>query len=158
MAMFDYKNYSTDAAAQLVDEAHRLSAYTNASNFYGLPGDKLLNFAGDITGNLLPSSPNVGIPEGWRELKPSDLGVSEDLVDRSGYFQIESFYTGKAVEGPQAKIFAQYDDEGNVTKVNLNFSGTNGIADIIDYLNLNTREGVELLEPILIYRQRLYYC
>lgn len=149
MAMFDYKNYSTQDAAQLVDEAHRLSAYTNASNFYGLPGDDLLNLAGNLSGDLLASKPNVGIPEGWRELKPSDLGVSEDLVDRSGYFRIDSFYTGKAVEGPQAKIFAQYDDQGNVTKVNLNFSGTNGIADILDYLNLNTREGVELLEPIL---------
>lgn len=149
MAMFDYKDYSTEDAAQLVDEAHRLSAYTNASDFYTLPGDNILNLAGTVSGDLFPNKINVDIPDGWRELTPSDLGVSDDLIDRAGYFKIESFYTGTAVEGPQAKIFAKYDDAGNVTKVNLNFSGTNGLADILDYLNLNTREGVELLEPIL---------
>ena len=149
MSMFDYKNYSSTEAANLVDDAHRLSAYTNASNFYGLPGDHLLNSIGNNSGSLLANDTHVNIPDGWRELTPSDLGVSDNLVDRAGYFQIESFYTGTAVEGPQAKIFAQYDDDGNVTKVNLNFCGTNGAADIIDYLNLNSREGAKLLEPIL---------
>lgn len=149
MGMFDYKDYSSEAAAQLIDDAHRLSAFTNAHNFFGLPGSDLLNLLGDITGNLLPNETKVGIPEGWRELTPTDLGVSTDLVDRSGYFSIESFYTGTAVEGPQAKIFAQYDQAGNICKVNLNFCGTNNITDVIDYLNLNSREGVELLEPIL---------
>lgn len=149
MPMFDYKNYSSEEAANLVNDAQRLSAYTNASSFYHLPGDDLLNLLGEVTGDLFPNDTDVSIPEGWRELTPADLGVSDDLVDHSGYFKIESFYTGMAVEGPQAKIFAQYNDEGNITRVNLNFSGTNGLADIIDYFNLNTREGVELLEPIL---------
>lgn len=149
MSMFDYKDYSSEDAANLVDDAHRLSAYTNASNFYGLPGDDLLNTIGNNSGSLLANDTNVNIPDGWRELTAADLGVSEDLVDRSGYFQIESSYTGTTVEGPQAKIFAQYDDAGDIAKVNLNFCGTNGVADIIDYLNLNTREGAELLEPIL---------
>lgn len=149
MGMFDYKDYSSEEAAQLVDDAQRLSAYTNASSFFYLPGDDLLNLLGTITGDLFPNDTNVAIPDGWKELTPTDLGVSDDLVDGSGYFKIASFYTGTAVEGPQAKIFAQYDDAGNITRVNLNFCGTNNITDIIDYLNLNSREGVELLDPIL---------
>lgn len=149
MAMFDYKNYSSDAAAELLDDAHRLSAYTNASSFYRLPGDVLLNYAGDNSGEFLASSPDVAIPQGWKELTPADLGVSDDLVDNSGYFTIESQYTGKTEDGPQAKIFAEYDDAGNATKVNLNFSGTNSGLDVIDYLNLNSGEGAILFEPIL---------
>lgn len=149
MGMFDYKNYSSSEAAQLVDDAQRLSAYTNAYNFFFLPGSDLLNLLGDITGDLFANKTNVAIPDGWRELTATDLGVSEDLIDRSGYFTIESFYTGTSVEGPQAKIFAQYDETGNICKINLNFCGTNNLADVIDYLNLNSREGVELLEPLL---------
>lgn len=149
MGMFDYKNYSSAEAAQLVDDAQRLSAFTNAYNFFFLPGGDLLNLLGDITGDLFPNKTNVAIPAGWRELTASDLGVSDALVDGSGYFTIESLYTGTAVEGPQAKIFAQYNDAGEICKVNLNFCGTNSLVDVIDYLNLNSREGVELLEPIL---------
>lgn len=150
MAMFDYKDYSSEDAAQLVDDANRLSTYTNAYTFFNIiPGADALNFLGDITGDAFANKTNVAIPDGWRELGAADLGVSESLIDNSGYFTIESLYTGTAVEGPQAKIFAQYDDAGNITKVNLNFCGTNGLPDILDYINLNSREGVELLEPIL---------
>ncbi|SJM67201.1 hypothetical protein [Psychrobacter piechaudii] len=35
MGMFDYKNYSSEESAKLIDDASRLSAYTNAVSFFG---------------------------------------------------------------------------------------------------------------------------
>ncbi|WP_296405276.1 calcium-binding protein [Psychrobacter sp.] len=150
MAMFDYKNYSSDESKKLADDANRLSVYTNASSLLGfIPADNVLNGLGKITGELFPNNTNIGIPQGWRELTPSDFGLSNDLLDKSGYFKIESLYTGTAVEGPQAKIFGQYDETGKLERINLNIAGTNDLPDILDYLNLNSHAGKELYEPIL---------
>ena len=150
MGMFDYKDYSSEEAAQLVDDANRLSVYNNAFKFFNIiPGGEALNFLGSLTGDSFANPINVAIPDGWKELSATDLGVSQDLVDKSGYFTIESLYTGTAVEGPQAKIFGQYNEAGELVRINLNFTGTNGLPDILDYINLNSREGVELFEPIL---------
>jgi triacylglycerol lipase len=150
MGMFAYKNYAEPEAAQLVADAHRLSAFTNAHNFSGLPGATLLNLLGDITGNLFANETNVSIPEGWQELGPADLKLSPDAMDITGYYTFPSLYTGDlALGGPQAKVFAQYDEAGNVTKVNLNFCGTNNLIDTVDYLDLNRGRGAELYEPLL---------
>ena len=55
MGMFDYKNYSSEESAKLVDDASRLSAYTNAFSVFGfIPGADALNLAGKLTGNLSP--------------------------------------------------------------------------------------------------------
>lgn len=150
MAMFDYKDYSSEDSAKLVSDASRLAAYTNAATFFGfIPGADALNGLSTATGHMFDNPVNIGIPDGWVELTPADLGVSESLVDREGYFQIDSLYTGNVTGGPQAKIFAQHNDAGEVVRVNLNITGTNNLVDVIDYLNLNSREGVELFEPIL---------
>ena len=71
MGMFDYKNYFSEESAKLVDDASRLSAYTNAFSVFGfIPGADALNFAGKLTGDLFPNNTNVGIPEGWAKLGP----------------------------------------------------------------------------------------
>lgn len=150
MGMFDYKNYSADDAAKLVEDSSRLAAFTNAHAFFDIiPGADALNFLGKITGDLFATKINVGIPEGWKELKPADFGVSETVLDRTGYYIIPSLYTSTSVPGPQAKIYGQYDESGKLVRINFNVAGTNGLADVIDYLNLNSREGIELFEPIL---------
>ena len=83
MGMFDYKNYSSEEAAKLVDDASRLSAYTNAVSFFGfIPGADALNVVGKLTGDLFPNETKIGIPDGWAQLTPSDLGVSDSLVAR----------------------------------------------------------------------------
>lgn len=150
MGMFDYKNYSTEDSAKLVEDTTRLSAFTNAHNFIDLiPGADALNLLGKISGELFPTDINVGIPDGWKELKPVDFGVSESMVDKVGYFTVPSLYTGTSVPGPQAKIFGQYNEVGDLVRINFNISGTNSLVDVLDYLNLNSREGIELYEPIL---------
>ena len=150
MGMFDYKNYSSEESAKLIDDSSRLSAYTNAVSFFGfIPGADALNLVGKLTGDLFPNDTNVGIPAGWAQLSPSDLGVSESLVDREGYFQIDSLFSGKTEGGPQALIFGQYDDAGKLVGINLNISGTNNLVDVLDYLDFNSRKGIALLEPIL---------
>ena len=148
--MFDYKNYSTEDSAKLVDDTTRLSAFTNAHNFIDLiPGADALNLLGRISGEIFPTDINVGIPDGWKELKPVDFGVSDSMVDKVGYFTVPSLYTGTSVPGPQAKIFGQYNEVGDLVRINFNISGTNSLVDVLDYLNLNSREGIELYEPIL---------
>lgn len=148
--MFDYKNYSTEDSAKLVDDTTRLSAFTNAHNFIDLiPGADALNLLGQISGEIFPTDINVGIPDGWKELKPVDFGVSDSMVDKVGYFTVPSLYTGTSVPGPQAKIFGQYNEVGDLVRINFNISGTNSLVDVLDYLNLNSREGIELYEPIL---------
>ncbi|WP_296405518.1 calcium-binding protein [Psychrobacter sp.] len=150
MGMFDYKNYSSDEASKLVEDTSKLAAYTNAYNFFNfIPGGDALNVLGTITGDLFANDINVSIPEGWKELTPTDFGVSADRVDNAGYFSIPSMYSGTALPGPQAKIFGQYNEAGDLIRVNFNVAGTNAITDVLDYLNLNSREGVELYEPIL---------
>ena len=148
--MFDYKNYSAEDSAKLVDDTTRLSAFTNAHNFIDLiPGADALNLLGRISGEIFPTDINVGIPDGWKELKPVDFGVSDSMVDKVGYFTVPSLYTGTSVPGPQAKIFGQYNEVGDLVRINFNISGTNSLVDVLDYLNLNSREGIELYEPIL---------
>ena len=150
MGMFDYKNYSAEDSAKLVDDTTRLSAFTNAHNFIDLiPGADALNLLGRISGEIFPTDINVGIPDGWKELKPVDFGVSDSMVDKVGYFTVPSLYTGTSVPGPQAKIFGQYNEVGDLVRINFNISGTNSLVDVLDYLNLNSREGIELYEPIL---------
>ena len=119
MGMFDYKNYTQQEAAKLVEDTSRLSAFTNAYNFFDfIPGADALNVLGQISGNLFPTSINVSIPEGWKELKPVDFGVSDSMVDKVGYFTIPSLYTGTAVPGPQAKIFGQYNEAEELVRIN----------------------------------------
>ncbi|PNK61221.1 PE-PPE domain-containing protein [Psychrobacter sp. FDAARGOS_221] len=150
MSMFDYKDYTSEEAAQLVQDTSRLSAYTNAASFFGIiPGADALNGLGQLTGELFDSPTNIGVPNGWQELTPSDIGVSDDTLDSEGYFKIESLYTGDMTGGPQAKIFGQYNEAGELVRINLNIAGTNNLIDVIDYFDFNSREGAELLNPIL---------
>lgn len=149
MSMFSYKDYDDATAAQLVEDAGRLSAYTNASNFSGIKGADALNLLGNITGQLFSNTTNVGIPNNWTELKPADFGVSDSLMDKHGYFTFKSEYSNEILDGPQAKIFGQYDNTGKLVRINLDFAGTNSLVDILDYLNLNSRTGAKLFEPLL---------
>lgn len=150
MGMFDYKNYSSNEAAKLVEDISLLSAYTNSFKIGGfIPGVDVLNTVGSLTGDLLASEVNLRIPDGWIELTATDLGLSPDSIDNSGFFTIPSFFLGTVFEGPQAKIFGQYNEAGDLVRINFDAAGTNGLADLIDYTNLNSREGVELFDPIL---------
>jgi len=93
MGMFDYKNYSSNEAVKLVEDISLLSAYTNSFKIGGfIPGVDVLNTVGSLTGDLLASEVNLRIPDGWTELTATDLGLSPDSVDNSGFFTIPSFF------------------------------------------------------------------
>ncbi|MBS1175472.1 MAG: Lipase [Burkholderiaceae bacterium] len=151
MGMFDYRNYTSSESAELLATAYRLATYTNTAGFLGLPVEQVLPWVADIALNtgFYPNTAQVGIPVGWRELNPNELGLPDSAVDFSGHYTITSPLTGILPTGLQAKVFGEYDAQGHLTRVSVSFTGTNSIADLPDYFQLNTGEMVPYLEPLL---------
>ncbi|WP_310619910.1 calcium-binding protein [Flexibacterium corallicola] len=69
-------------------------------------------------------------PTGWSLLTADELGYENADTAKNGWFNGEK----SAFEDAQAAVLAQYDDDGNITKVGLVFAGTNNAGDILDYL------------------------
>ncbi|WP_312027556.1 calcium-binding protein [Pseudomonas aeruginosa] len=115
MAIFDYKGQD---ARKLISDAWTISAYTNgiaaAGELYKIPSLVVDN----ATNNFLP-------PAGWRELTPSELGLSEDRLDITGSFK------GESLLGSQAKILGEFNDSGALVKVAFSVAGTSSVLDLV---------------------------
>lgn len=151
MGMFDYKNYSSQASAQLISTSQKLAIYSNAVSFFGLPGDKILNGLGRVFSNWYPNKVEIGIPKGWREINPSELKLTAASQDKYGYYTIESPATGnRAINGagPQAKILGEFKN-GKLVKIAVSWAGTNDFLDIADYFKLNNGSIAPHMEPLL---------
>lgn len=151
MGMFDYKRYSSAESAQLVSTSQKLAIYTNAVAFFGLPGASLLNGIGSIFSNWYPNKVNIRVPQSWREIKPVELDLPANSLDKYGYYTIASPATGdRAINGagPQAKIFGQYTN-GKLVKLSVSWAGTNDLLDIADYFHLNNGSMAPHMEPLL---------
>lgn len=152
MGMFDYKQYTSQDAANLVITSQKLAAFTNASSVMYIPGAKAFNWLGSISGHLYANPIDVSAPSGWRELSPAELGLPESSKDISGYYTFNSPLTGNSTipgMGPQAKIFGEFDATGQVTRVCMSWCGSNDVLDVIDYFQLNTGEIVPHMAPLL---------
>lgn len=150
MSFFKYKQFGNVDAANLVIESSKLAIYSNAGSFMGLPGATLLNWFGKIGGNSQANKYHIGMPDNWREVAPHELGLPSSVLDNKGYYAFNSPVFGKISigAGPQAKIFAKYEN-GKVSKVTLSVAGTNDLLDVADYLHINSGKVVHHLEPLL---------
>lgn len=151
MAMFDYKNYNSAESAELVNTTHQLASYSSVTGVMGLPSEKVIQGLADVldSTHIYPSHADVGLPTGWRELKPADLGLPEKALDFSGYYHIKSPLTGDFPTGPQAKILGEFNDAGQVTRISVAFAGTNSPIDVIDYFQMNEGTIAPNMEPLL---------
>ena len=71
MGMFDYKNYFSEESAKLVDDASRLSTYTNALSVLALyQSCRCVNLVGKLTGDLFPNKYQCWHSDGWAKLGP----------------------------------------------------------------------------------------
>ncbi len=152
MGMFDYKSYDSAQSVELLTTAYRLATYSSVSGVLGLPTEQMIQSIGTAlqTGGMYPNEVNVLLPDGWREVAPSELSLPAASVDSWGYYTIPSPLTGDVFSGPQAKILGQYDAQGHLTRVAISFAGTNSPVDIVDYFQLNTGELAPNMEPLLL--------
>ena len=151
MGMFDYKSYSSEESVELFTTAYRLATYANIAGIAGLPTESMVQSISDavLNSGLYPNVVNAGLPDGWRELTPTDLSLPASAVDSWGQYIIASPITGETLSGPQAKILGEYDAQGNLTRVAVSFTGTNSPVDIVDYFQLNTGELAPNMAPLL---------
>lgn len=151
MGFFDYKNFDKQTATTLASDSAKLAIYTNAAYFMGLPGAKILNFLGSISGYYYANKINIAPPKTWREIMPHELGLPKSSQDKFGYYTFASPVWGKLsiAGGPQAKIFGKFDAQGKLTQVSMAWSGTNDLLDIADYFHINSGKVVPPMEPLL---------
>lgn len=152
MAIFDYKDYDSQSAAELMTTSQALAVYTNSAAMMYFPAAAALNAIGSISGDYFANPVHVGPPAGWRELTPGELHLPDSSKDPSGYYTFASPLTGNSTipgTGPQAKIFGQFDAEGKVTRVSIAWAGTNDPIDVADYFQLNTGEIAPNMQPLL---------
>lgn len=160
MAMFDYKNYTSEKSIELMNTSSKLAIYANAVRFMYLPGDKLINTLSKLLPSFYPNPVNIGIPDGWRELQPAELKLPENSRDVLGYYTFISPVTGNrpiSGMGPQAKILGEFNTEGVLTRIAVSWAGTNDPLDIADYFQLNegtiAPEMATLLNAVKDYAQ-----
>ncbi|UJF23839.1 hypothetical protein L0B52_05685 [Suttonella sp. R2A3] len=151
MAMFDYKHYTSNESAALMATSKQLAVYGNISGIMGLPTENFLQGLSDrvLNHGLAANKVNLRLPDGWRELTPTELNMPEDSLDFYGQFPIESPITGFLPSGPQAKILGRYDDHGTLTQISVVFAGTNSPIDILDYFQINENTIAPNMEPLL---------
>lgn len=149
MGAYDYKNLTDSQAVDLVNLSHQLAVYTQLDSILTLPVGTILDGIGDFFGDgTLTSNPihTSTLPDGWRVVDPSDLGLADSSVDVDGYIKLVSPTTGDLDGGPQLQVLAQEDAEGNLTRLAISYCGTNSLLDVADYYYLNS--GAELAEPM----------
>lgn len=151
MGLYDYRDLSSAAAADLAVLSHRLAinaAIPSIGSLNLVDGmDAILSALPD--GTISGGTVSPTLPDGWSALTVGDLGLSADLADNMGFIKIESPLTGFTESGPQVKILAERDGAGQVTRLAVSYAGTNSPVDIVDYFQLNAGTLAPKLEPIL---------
>lgn len=151
MAIFDYKDYTSDEAARLAKLSFELARATSLPNIGPLSTSKIfgqvINAFG--LGAISGSAVDLSLPDGWRALSAAELGLSQDLVDGMGFLKIESPLTGFAESGPQVKIFVHAGANGQIDQMSVSFAATNSPLDVPDYFQLQSGEIAPRMEPIL---------
>lgn len=150
MGMFDYRDYSSEESIELINTSHDLAIYSQLSSAFGIPLGDIANGLtslfpeGTIQGS---ATPDIGLPDGWRDITPSELGGG--VLDSDGYYVIPSPLTGSFPTGAQVKIVGEFDENGNLLQLGISFTGTNSPVDIPDYFQLNSGEMGEAMTPLL---------
>lgn len=138
MAIFDYKGQD---GRQLLSDAYALTAYTSAS----AATFRLSEIAGAVVPNIVQTgSP----PPGWRNLAPSELGLSNNHLDITGSYMGEG-PTFDGLLSSQAKVLGKFDANGNLTGLSFNIVATSFLTDIIDYIPMFDRSYIHAFDYLL---------
>lgn len=144
MGMFDFWKYKGADAAAVVDVTHKLASRTGAD---AIPG---LDF-GNLSSGLLsdPDSsgttdPRAIIPDGWREVKPTEIGIPADMIGYNDYIKVDSPVLGDVDGTIQFKVFQS--DDGQLC---VSWAATNNPLDVIDFTKLNSGEAGALMNDAL---------
>lgn len=151
MSMFNYKTLSAADSSALLITTQKIAAYASITGVMGIPTEKMFQAVGTLasTTGIYPSDIDVSLPSGWREITPSELHLSKDALDFSGYYHFDSPITGDLPMGPQAKILGQFDSQGQLQKISISFAGTNSLYDTLDYFQMNEGTIAPNMEPLL---------
>jgi len=122
MGIFDYKTYTTQEAKDKALLSHDLAEYVSKKR--GLPLDNPL-------------------PQGWRELTPSELGLPADVLDKWGFYPFDGPVTGDAFGGPQMMMFGQFDETGALISIAASYAPTNHPTDRANHDDLPAGTGLE---------------
>jgi len=128
MGIFDYKTYTTQQAKDKALLSHDLAEYVSKKR--GVPIDNPL-------------------PEGWRELTPSELGLPADIQDKWGFYPFDGPQTGDKFGGPQMMMFGQFDDTGALVSVAAGYAPTNHPTDRANHDDLPAGTGLEGAEAYM---------
>lgn len=142
MGLYDYRDFSSEESAKLVDLTHQIAVATNLTGFPDISG--LLG-----NGLLTGGETDVSHPDGWRALSAGELGLPDSIVDILGFIKLKGPLLGYLPTGPQLQVMVKEDANGNVTGLAISYAATNSIVDIPDYAQLNTGEMAAAMEPVL---------
>ncbi len=129
MPIFDLRG---EDARETIREAFDIAALTSMkSNDYGtIVSDQfsMTPFIRMMSASTAGRSV-IDPPEGWRELTPEEIGLSQSRLDPVG------FYYGAGnpalVFGAQGLVFGEFDDAGNLIGLAASFSGMNSPGDVL---------------------------
>ncbi len=121
MPMFDYKG---EDARDLFAEIYHISAYGSASAY--VPQSFLRGAASIGFDNTTP-------PEGWRNIAPSELGLSGDRLDILGNYKGETPGLLPNILAGQARVLGKFDDTGTLIKTAISFAGTSNATDVLEF-------------------------
>ncbi|MET0092889.1 MAG: hypothetical protein ABW120_05115 [Sedimenticola sp.] len=105
-----------------------LTSYTST---IGITQDPLLGSVFGFVEDVISSFDIQEIPEGWREINHSELGLDSSVLDSSGYY---SGLSGLASMDGQVRIFGKFDGGEKPTDIAVAFRGTNGLRDVAAYI------------------------
>ena len=90
MAMLDYKNYTSEASIELLLTSHKLATYASLSGALGIPQTREIvqGFTDLFPDGAYPNEIDTGLPGGWRELTPTELGLPASALDGAGHYII----------------------------------------------------------------------
>lgn len=144
MALFDFGTYSGQQAVELANISQILATRTSVDAIPGIDGGALL---GGLLSNELVSATTDqrgGIPEGWREVPPTEMGYSADQIGYNNFIIVDSPVLGEVDGAVQFKVYQS--DDGRLA---ISWAGTNNPLDIIDFTKLNTGDAGPLMDEAL---------
>ncbi|MET0088396.1 MAG: hypothetical protein ABW082_17980 [Sedimenticola sp.] len=120
-------SFNGEDTTERYSELWDMSRYTSVKPF--LPPSPL----GGLFSPLEATNSNMyqSIPEGWREIDHTQLGMPESALDSKGYYRAS---TGLVSMDGQALVFGKYDESDKLTEIAVAFRGTTSLGDVAAYV------------------------
>lgn len=144
MGMFDFWKYSGAEAAEVIDVTHQLASRTAADPFSAFDFGTIAQSVVSTPEASGTTDPRGGIPDGWREIDPTEMGFTADEIGYNDYIKVDSPVIGDVDGTVQFKVFVS--DAGQLS---VSWAATNNPLDVIDFTKLNTGEVGALMDDAL---------